>query len=72
MRARIAVIILVATTLAAHAQLARTELPAELRSQMDKAATEVLASTGVPSASIAVVKDGRIVAVGDVGAANVS
>jgi D-alanyl-D-alanine carboxypeptidase len=55
MRARVAVLILIAS-LAAHAQL-----PADVRLQMDKAANEVLTSTSVPSASVAVVKDGRIV-----------
>jgi CubicO group peptidase (beta-lactamase class C family) len=36
------------------------ELPAAFRTAIDKAATEVLESTGAPSASIAVVRDGRI------------
>jgi D-alanyl-D-alanine carboxypeptidase len=36
------------------------ELPAVLRTAIDKAATEALESTGAPSASIAVVRDGRI------------
>lgn len=35
-------------------------MSAELKARIDKAATAVLAETGVPSASIAVVKDGRI------------
>lgn len=35
-------------------------LSAELKARIDKAATAVLAETGVPSASVAVVKDGRI------------
>lgn len=39
-----------------HAQ----ELPAEMKASIDKAATDVLARTGAPSASIAVVRDGRI------------
>ncbi len=47
-------------TLLAHAQQGRSLFPNDVRYQMDKAATEILASTGVPSASIAVVKDGRI------------
>jgi D-alanyl-D-alanine carboxypeptidase len=41
----------------AHAQ----ELSPELRSKIDKLATDALADSGVPSASIAVVKDGKIV-----------
>ena len=39
---------------------AAAELPAAVRAAIDKAATDVLASTGAPSASIAVVADGRI------------
>ena len=46
--------------LAAHAQ-AQNELSSELSSKIDKLATDALASSGVPSASIAVVKDGKIV-----------
>lgn len=37
------------------------QLSPALRQQIDKIATDALASTGVPSASIAVVKDGQIV-----------
>ena len=59
MRARIAAFIVVAT-LAAHAQQGRSAFPNDVRYQMDVAATKILADTGVPSASIAVVKDGRI------------
>src|SRR5215470_8535426 len=40
--------------------LAQDTLPLELRAAVDKAATDVLATTGAPSASIAVVRDGRI------------
>jgi D-alanyl-D-alanine carboxypeptidase len=54
MRLRIAVLVIL-TSLAAQAQLAK-----EVRSQMDGATAQILASTGVPSASIAVVKDGSI------------
>jgi CubicO group peptidase (beta-lactamase class C family) len=36
------------------------ELPASMRADIDKAAVEILAKTGAPSASIAVVRDGRI------------
>src|SRR5213082_1359099 len=44
-------------TLPAHAQ---TQLPADLTDKIDKVATDTLARTGVPSASIAIVKDGQI------------
>ena len=54
MRFRIAVFVIF--SLAAHAQ----SIPTDVRQQMDAAATKVLADTGVPSASIAVVKDGQI------------
>jgi CubicO group peptidase (beta-lactamase class C family) len=37
-----------------------SELSADVRGQIDKVAADVLAKTGVPSASVAVVKDGRI------------
>jgi len=50
----IAVILL---SLSANAQ----ELSPELRSRIDKLANDALAQSGVPSASIAVVKDGKIV-----------
>ena len=39
---------------------AQTQLPAELQQKIDKIATEALSKTGVPSASVAVVKDGKI------------
>jgi CubicO group peptidase (beta-lactamase class C family) len=42
----------------AHGQ---TELSPELRTKIDKLATETLKQSGVPSASIAVVRDGKIV-----------
>jgi CubicO group peptidase (beta-lactamase class C family) len=48
-----------AAALAAPA-LAQDTLPAALRADIDKAATEVLENTGAPSASIAVVRDGKI------------
>jgi CubicO group peptidase (beta-lactamase class C family) len=38
----------------------QTQLPADLIEKIDKAATDALARTGVPSASIAIVKDGQI------------
>src|SRR6516162_3824298 len=39
---------------------AQAQLPAELQQKMDKAATEALNKTGVPSAAVAIVKDGQI------------
>ncbi len=39
---------------------AQTQLPAEMQLKIDKVATDALAKTGVPSASVAVVKDGQI------------
>jgi D-alanyl-D-alanine carboxypeptidase len=59
MRLRIAVVLILAS-LAAHAQEPHSLLAGDVRSQMDAAASKILATTGVPSASIAVVKDGRI------------
>ncbi|MEP6944825.1 MAG: serine hydrolase domain-containing protein [Acidobacteriota bacterium] len=40
---------------------AQNQVSAELAAKIDKIAAETLASTGVPSASIAVVKDGKVV-----------
>ena len=59
---------------AARAALAQTEtpLPPELRASIDRAARNVLASMGVPSASIAIVKDGRIAYVQAYGAARLA
>ncbi|MFN8091551.1 MAG: serine hydrolase domain-containing protein [Vicinamibacteria bacterium] len=45
----------------AAASPAAAEAPASLEAGVDRAAAEVLAATGAPSASVAVVKDGRIV-----------
>jgi D-alanyl-D-alanine carboxypeptidase len=42
---------------------AQTQLSADLTEKIDKVATDTLAKTGVPSASIAIVKDGQIVLV---------
>jgi len=57
MRKSIAAVLLVFTlSLIAHAQL-----PQETRDSIDKLATETLSKTGVPSASIAVVKGGQVV-----------
>ncbi|MBZ5567038.1 MAG: beta-lactamase family protein [Acidobacteriia bacterium] len=59
MRVRIAVFTLL-VSLAAHAQQPRSLFPNDVRYQMDVAAVQTLRDTGVPSASIAVVKDGRM------------
>lgn len=40
---------------------AQTQLPQDIRGAIDKSANEILTKTGVPSASIAVVKDGQVV-----------
>jgi D-alanyl-D-alanine carboxypeptidase len=40
--------------------IAQTQLPADLTDKIDKVATDTLARTGVPSASVAIVKDGQI------------
>jgi D-alanyl-D-alanine carboxypeptidase len=52
---RLALALLIAT-----AAFAQDALPPDMRASIDKAATELLAKTGAPSASIAVVKDGKI------------
>ncbi len=52
-------IFIVLTSSALVAQTAPSLAP-DLRHKIDDAATQILAKTGVPSASIAVVKDGRI------------
>ena len=51
------VIIIVVASVSASAQ---TQLPADLIEKIDKVATDTLARTGVPSASIAIIKDGQI------------
>jgi CubicO group peptidase (beta-lactamase class C family) len=40
---------------------AQSDLSPEVRDKIDKLATDALARSGVPSASIAVVRDGKIV-----------
>ena len=52
-----AVFILIIPTLTASAQ---AQLSTELRQKIDKIAADTLAKTGVPSASVAIVKDGHI------------
>jgi CubicO group peptidase (beta-lactamase class C family) len=50
--------------LAAASQTSRarqSQLPPDLREKIDKLAADTLAGTGVPSASVAVVRDGRVV-----------
>ncbi|HUO60453.1 MAG TPA: serine hydrolase domain-containing protein [Candidatus Acidoferrales bacterium] len=48
--------VFVLNAVVAHGQ----DLSSDVRGQIDKVAVDVLAKTGVPSASVAVVKDGRI------------
>ncbi len=59
MRLRIAVLVVFAS-LPALAQQPRSLFSDDARHQMDVAVTQTLAATGVPSASVAVVKDGRV------------
>jgi D-alanyl-D-alanine carboxypeptidase len=40
---------------------AQSQLPSDMQQKVDKVATDALAKTGVPSASVALVKDGQIV-----------
>ena len=46
--------------LAVSSTFAQTQLSADLTEKIDKVATDALARTGVPSASVAIVKDGQI------------
>ena len=57
---RLALMIAVALFLGIDAK-AQSDLSPELRGKIDKIATDALAGSGVPSASVAVVKDGKIV-----------
>jgi D-alanyl-D-alanine carboxypeptidase len=66
MRRIVTALLVFALTTALHAQ----ELPADMRASIDKAAADILAKTGAPSASIAVVRDGRIVYTHAYGIAN--
>ena len=54
----VAVIILALVVISANAQ---TQLSPDLIEKIDKVATDTLARTGVPSASVAIVKDGQVV-----------
>jgi D-alanyl-D-alanine carboxypeptidase len=51
---------------------AQNQLPADLRDKIDKLAAETLAKSGVPSASVAIVKNGQIVYVKAFGDANIA
>src|SRR5207249_5579804 len=51
------VIIVLLSAISATAQV---QLPPEMRDRIDKLATDVLTRTGVPSASLAIVKDGQV------------
>ena len=54
---RFATLILACSCARANAQ---TQLPSEMQQKIDKVASDALAKTGVPSASVAVVRDGQI------------
>jgi len=54
---RLATLILACSCARANAQ---TQLPTEMQQKIDKVASDALAKTGVPSASVAVVRDGQI------------
>src|SRR5712692_8403286 len=54
-------VILAFAIIPARAQDRAIGLPPDLQQQIDKLATDTLARTGVPSASIAIVKDGQVV-----------
>src|SRR5260370_39834005 len=54
----VSILLLVSLSLSASAQ---DQLSPEIREKIDKLATDVLARTGVPSASVAIVKDRQIV-----------
>jgi D-alanyl-D-alanine carboxypeptidase len=66
MRTIVLTLLTLALTTALHAQ----ELPADMRASIDKAANDILAKTGAPSASVAVVRDGKIVYTHAYGVAN--
>ena len=57
-RCVIVALILLSSISLAHAQ---AELSPDVRTKIDKLATDALSRSGVPSASVAVVKDGKIV-----------
>jgi len=57
---RLTAVAIVSLLLAAPGSIAQDTLPADLISAIDKAAADVLETSGAPSASIAVVRDGTI------------
>src|SRR5258708_3932080 len=66
MRRIVTTLLALAITAALNAQ----ELPADMRASIDKSASDILAKSGAPSASIAVVRDGKIVYTHAYGTAN--
>src|SRR5438067_3486669 len=54
-------VILIILVFAISPALAQSQLSSETQEKIDKLATDALAKTGVPSASVAIVKDGQIV-----------
>src|SRR5260370_26815612 len=55
----VSIVVCLATAVVATAQM-EWKLPSELRDKIDHIAQDALAQTGVPSASVAIVKDGQI------------
>jgi D-alanyl-D-alanine carboxypeptidase len=53
-------LLLLLLTFLASSSVAQAQLSADLRQKIDKIATDTLSSSGVPSASLAIVTDGRI------------
>ena len=62
---------LVAVAVPASSAFAQASLPADVRAAIDKAAADVLQTTGAPSASIAVVRDGEVAYVSAYGRASI-
>jgi D-alanyl-D-alanine carboxypeptidase len=56
---RLPMLVLLLLTCSAEAN-AQTELPTEMQKKIDKVAMDAISKTGVPSASVAIVKDGQI------------
>ncbi len=52
--------LLLSLAVAAHAQLTVRKLPADMAQKIDQVAEQALQQTGVPSASLAIVRDGQI------------
>ncbi len=63
--------LVITLTFAACPVIAQTQLSADLRERIDKLATDTLAKSGVPSASVAIVKDGQIAYVNAYGNARI-